>query len=70
MNIILLLAAIVIAYLVFTLLIKVVRMAIGTALTIAIIVVILLALGIGPAQLWQELTQLGQSLWRMVTGGR
>ncbi len=70
MNIILLLAAIVVAFLVFTWLIKIVKMTIGTALSIAVIVLILLAFGIGPAQLWQELTQLVQSAWRLVTGGR
>ncbi len=70
MKVILLVAAIVVAFLVFTWLIKIVRMTIGTALSIAVIVLILLAFGIGPAQLWQELTQLVQSVWRLVTGGR
>ncbi len=70
MKVILLVAAIVVAFPVFTWLIKIVRMTIGTALSIAVIVLILLAFGIGPAQLWQELTQLVQSVWRLVTGGR
>ncbi len=70
MKVVLLVAAIVVAFLVFTWLIKIVRMTIGTALSIAVIVLILLAFGIGPAQLWQELTHLAQSAWQLVTGGR
>jgi hypothetical protein len=68
MNLILLLAAIVVAYLVFTLLIRVARAAIGTALVIAVIVLVLLAIGIGPGELWQEVNQLFRSLWKLITG--
>ncbi len=68
MNLILLLAAIAVAYLVFTWLLKVVKATLMTALTIAAIVLILLAFGIGPGQLWQEITHLFQNVWNLVTG--
>lgn len=70
MEIILFLAAIAVAFLIFTWLVKIARATISTALTIALIVLILLAFGIGPAQLWQELTQLFQYLWNLVAGNR
>jgi hypothetical protein len=69
-EIILFLAAIAVAFIIFTWLVKIARATISTALTIALIVLVLLAFGIGPAQLWQELTQLFQSLWNLVTGSR
>ncbi|QZZ21335.1 hypothetical protein J5X98_02285 [Leptothermofonsia sichuanensis E412] len=70
MEIILFLAAIAVAFLIFTWLVKIARTTISTALTIALIVLILLAFGIGPAQLWQEMTRLFQYLWNLVTGNR
>lgn len=58
MEIILLLAALVITWLIFTWLVKVVKASVTTALTVAAIVLALqIGLGIGPGQLWQQLTQ-------------
>ncbi|UIE39797.1 hypothetical protein [Leptodesmis sichuanensis] len=71
MDLVLLIAAVVIAFLVFTLLIKVVRATIGTAIAIAIIVLVLqLVFGIGPGQVFNQVNQFFQSLWQLVSGGR
>lgn len=71
MNLALLIAAVVIAFLVFTLLIKVVRATIGTAIAIAMIVLVLqLVFGIGPSQVFSQVNQFCQSLWQLVTGGK
>lgn len=68
MNLILLIAAIVIAFLVFTWLLKVVKATLSAALTIAAIVLLLAFFGIGPGQLWQEITTLIRNIFQMVTG--
>lgn len=68
MNLILLIAAIVIAFLVFTWLLKVVKATLSAALTIAAIVLLLAFFGIGPGQLWQEITTLIRNIFEMVTG--
>ncbi|MGI0487915.1 hypothetical protein ACN4EK_20935 [Pantanalinema rosaneae CENA516] len=71
MNLILVIAAIVISILVFTWLIKIVKATIGTAIVIAAIVLVLqLVFGIGPSQLWEQISQIPQALWNLVTGGR
>jgi hypothetical protein len=71
MSLVLLIAAVVIACLVFTLLVKVVRATIGTAIIIAIIVLVLqLVFGIGPSQVISQVNQFFQSLWQLVTGGQ
>lgn len=71
MNLVLLIAAVVIACLVFTLLVKVVRATIGTAIIIAIIVLVLqLVFGIGPSQVFSQVNQFFQSLWQLVAGGQ
>lgn len=71
MNIVLLVAALIITFLVFTWLVKVVKATIGTAIAIAILVLALqLLFGIGPTQIWQSLSQGFQSMWQTVTGGR
>lgn len=71
MNLILVIAAIAISILVFTWLIKMVKATIGTAILIAAIVLVLqLAFGIGPSQLWEQISQIPQSFWNLVTGGR
>jgi len=69
MDLVLLIAAIVIALLVFTLLIKVVRSTISTAITITLIVLVLqLIFGIGPDQVIGQVSQFFQSLWEFVIG--
>jgi predicted PurR-regulated permease PerM len=66
MQIVIIVASVVVAWLVFTWLIRVVKTTISTALTIAAIVLVLqLVFGIGPQQLWQEIQQLPQAIGEM-----
>ncbi|MFE1745591.1 hypothetical protein [Coleofasciculus sp. H7-2] len=68
-DLIILIAALIVSWLVFALLIKVVKASIGTAILIAAVVLILqLFFGIGPEDIWQQITQLPQTIWHMVTG--
>lgn len=62
MELVLLLGAIIITAIVFSFLVKVVRAAIGTAILIAAIVLILQVLGIGTGDLWQAVSSLWQNL--------
>ncbi|WP_210404112.1 hypothetical protein [Chroococcidiopsis sp. TS-821] len=60
-DLIILIAALIVAWLVFTALIRVVKTTLSTALTIAAIVLILqIGFGVQPQQLWQQLVQLPQ----------
>jgi type IV secretory pathway TrbL component len=71
MNVILLVAAIVISLVIFGWLLKVVRVTIRTAITVAIVVLILqLVFGIGPGQVWQQVSQIPQAIWYFITGNR
>jgi predicted neutral ceramidase superfamily lipid hydrolase len=71
MDLIVLLAAAVVALIVFGLLLRVVKATISAALTIALIVLVLqLVFGIGPVQLLQPLSQWAQQFWQLVPGGR
>jgi type IV secretory pathway TrbL component len=64
-TLILLIAALIVTFLVFTWLIKVAKATLQTALTIAVIVLILqLVFGIGPTQLWQQITEIPQLIWQ------
>lgn len=68
-DLIIFIAAIIVSWLIFTLLVKVVKASISTAILVAVIVLILqLFFGIGPQDLWQQVTQLPQTLWQLVTG--
>ncbi|MBD1831964.1 hypothetical protein H6F61_04495 [Cyanobacteria bacterium FACHB-472] len=68
-DLIIFIAAIIVSWLIFTLLVKVVKASISTAILVAAIVLILqLFFGIGPQDLWQQVTQLPQTLWQLVTG--
>lgn len=61
-------AALIVAGLVFTWLLKVVKATLSTAISIAIIVLILqLAFGIGPQKLGQQIIQIPQAVWQKVT---
>ncbi len=63
-DLIILIAAIFVAWLVFTWLVKVVKASISTAITIAVIVLILqLVFGIGPQELWRQILNLPQMLF-------
>jgi hypothetical protein len=60
-DLILLIAALIISWLVFTWLVKIVKLTVGTALTIAGIVLVLqLLFGVNPNQLWQQILNLPQ----------
>jgi predicted neutral ceramidase superfamily lipid hydrolase len=66
LDLVLLIAAIVVSWLVFIALIKVVKTTVTTALTVAAIVFALQFLfGINPNQLWQQVTQLPQTIWQL-----
>jgi hypothetical protein len=67
-TVILLIAALIVTFLVFTWLIKVVKATIQTAITIALLVLILqLVFGIGPNQILQKITELPQLIWQQPT---
>ncbi|NEO83913.1 MAG: hypothetical protein F6J87_06575 [Spirulina sp. SIO3F2] len=69
MEIVLLLAALLIAWGVFTWLVKVVKASVQTALGIAVVLVIIqVGFGIGPQQLWQQITNLPQTVFNMLQG--
>lgn len=68
-ELIILIAALILSWVVFTALIKVVKTTVSTAITIAAIVLVLqLVFGIGPQDIWQQITQLPQIVWHLVTG--
>jgi len=61
-------AALIVSWLVFTALIKLLKTTISTAVAIALIVLVLqLVFGINSNQLWQQVLQLPQTLWHLVT---
>jgi len=67
MNLILFIAALVVSFLVFAFLVRVLKAAIGTAIAVAVVILLLqLAFGIAPAQLWQEIHNLFDKLWQMI----
>ncbi|MGK7891648.1 MAG: hypothetical protein AB4042_20150 [Leptolyngbyaceae cyanobacterium] len=64
MNLIILIAALVISFLLFTWLIRVVKATVTTAFAIALLVLLLqLFFGIGPQDIWNEVT----TLWQQIT---
>lgn len=68
-ELIILIAALIVSWLVFTALVKVVKTTVSTAITIAAIVLVLqLVFGVAPQELWQQITQLPQILWNLVMG--
>lgn len=68
MNLVLLLAAIIVSFLVFTWLVKVVKATIGTAIVIALVLVVLVLFGFGPQDLWNQLNDLWEGVWRSLSG--
>ncbi|MUL38610.1 hypothetical protein [Gloeocapsopsis dulcis] len=67
-DLIVFIAALIVAWLVFTALIRVVKTTLSTALTVAAIVLILqLGLGVQPQQLWQQIVQLPQIIRDLLT---
>lgn len=68
-ELITLISAVIVSWLVFTALIKVMKTTMPPAIAIAAIVLILqLAFGIAPQQLWQQITQLPEIFWHLVRG--
>ena len=68
-ELIILIAAVIVSWLVFTALIKIVKTTVTTAIAIAAIVLILQILfGVIPQDLWQQITQLPQIVWHLITG--
>ena len=66
MNFILLIGAIVISLLVFGFVLKVMRAAIGTAIGIALIVLVLqLIFGVAPKEIWETLQGFWENLLRL-----
>jgi predicted PurR-regulated permease PerM len=69
MELIILIASLLVSWLVFTWLVKVLKASIGTAISIAIVVLILqLAFGIGPQELWQQIINLPQTIQQFFGG--
>ncbi|NET31183.1 MAG: hypothetical protein F6K19_04185 [Cyanothece sp. SIO1E1] len=65
MNLILVIAAVIVSALVFTWLLKVVKATLSTAFILAFILLVLqLAFGLGPQDLWQQILDLVQNIWR------
>ncbi len=66
-ELIILLASLLVAWLVFTWVVQVLKVSISTAVAIAAIVLILqLVFGIGPQELLDNLIQLPQTLWNLI----
>jgi len=66
-DLIIVVAALVVAWLVFSWLIQVVKASMKTAITVAVIVLILqLFLGIGPQDLWEQIMRLPQTLYQLI----
>jgi predicted PurR-regulated permease PerM len=67
MDLIILIAALIVAWLIFTWLVKVLKASIGTALAIAAVILILqIAFGVNPQQLWQQVNNLPQTLQQLL----
>jgi succinate-acetate transporter protein len=69
MSWILLIGALLISFLVFTFLVKVLRAAVSTAIALALVVLVLQILfGINPGQVWQAVIGLWENLQRLISG--
>ncbi len=68
-SLIILIAAIIVALLVFRALFGVFKIAISTAIAVFIIVVILNVFGVSPEALLQEVTKLPETLQKLLRGG-
>lgn len=68
LNLILLIAALIVSWLVFTALLNLLKTTLKTAFSIAAIVLVLqLVFGISPQELWQEIIQLPHTLLQPVS---
>jgi type IV secretory pathway TrbL component len=69
LNLILIIAALIVSWLVFTALLNVLKTTLKTAISIAAIVLALqLVFGIGPQQLWQQIIELPQTFLQPASG--
>lgn len=69
MEIVLLLAAMLIAWGVFTWLVKVLKASVQMAFGVAVVLVIIqVVFGIGPQQFWQQMTTLPETLFQVLQG--
>jgi len=69
-NLIILIAALIVAWVVFGALVNLLKTFISTAIAIVIIIVILRFFGFSSQDLMQELTHLAQTLRQFITGGK
>ena len=69
-NLIILIAALIVAWVVFGALVNLLKTFISTAIAIFLIIVILRFFGFSPQDLMQELADLVQTLRRFITGGK
>lgn len=69
MEIVLLLAAMLIAWGVFAWLVKVLKASVQMAFGVAVVLVIIqVVFGIGPQQFWQQITNLPQTIFNLLQG--
>lgn len=69
LSLVIIIGALIVSGLILTWLVQVVKTTITTAIAIAIVVLVLqLYFGIGPTQLWQQINDLPQLFWQLVTG--
>lgn len=69
LELIILIASLLVSWLVFNWAVKVLKASIGTAISIAVIVLTMqLMFGIGPNQLFQYIINLPETLWNMIYG--
>ena len=68
-ELIIIIAAVIISWIDFTWLVKVVKASIATIIILTIIVLLLqLLFGVDPSELWQQITQIPQTLWQLING--
>ena len=67
-ELVIIFAAVIVAWLVFTWVLKVLKASLGTAIALAIIVLILqLFFGIGFQEFWQQIVQIAGNVWQFFT---
>lgn len=67
MEPVLIIAALIISLIVFTFVLRVVKSALSTAITLAIVVLLLqFFFGIAPSEVWERVVSLWQSIWQTI----
>ncbi|MEB3355498.1 MAG: hypothetical protein VKK04_02035 [Synechococcales bacterium] len=68
MDLILLLAAFLVSFLVFTWLVQVVKSTVSTAITIALILLVVqIFFGVGPLDFWEGIVDFWRGIWRSLS---